>query len=78
MPPLSQASTVVILLSAATTLLFLRNSQISLHQSSNFVLSPSNYPESGTMFFVDMFLLYAAGTGALNISSISSVAGSVL
>ena len=78
MPPLSQASTAVILLSAATTLLLLRNSLIPLHQSLNFVLSPSNYPGPGTMFFVDMFSLCIAGTGAVNISSVSGVAGSVL
>jgi len=78
MPSLSQASTVVILLSAATTLLLLRNSLIPLHQSSNFVLSPSNYPGSGTIFFIIVFLLCIAGTDAIDISSVSDVAGSIL
>ena len=81
MPPLSQASTTVILLSTATTLLLLRNNQIPLHQFLNFVLSPSNYPKSGTMLFgviVYMFLLYTASTGAVNISFVSGIASSVL
>ena len=78
MPPLSRASTIVILSSAANTLLLLRNSQISLYQSLNFVLSPSNYSKSGTMFFVGTFSLCTAGTGTVNISSISGIAGSVL
>jgi len=30
------------------------------------------------MFFIGMFLLYTVGAGAVNISSISGVAGSVL
>ena len=68
----------VILSSVATTLLLLRNSLIPLHQSMNFVLSLSNYPGSGTMFFITVFLLCIASTDAVNISSISSVAGSVL
>ena len=33
---------------------------------------------SGTIFFVDMFSLCIAGTGAVDISSVSGVAGSVL
>ena len=81
MLPLSQASTMVILLSAATTLLLLRNSLIPLHQSSNFVLSPSNYPRSETILFgvvICTFLLYTASTGAADISSVSGIAGSVL
>ena len=81
MPPLSWASTVVILSSIATTLLLLRNNPILLHQSSNFVLSPLNYPGSGTILFgviVCMFSLYTAGTGAINISSVSGIASSVL
>ena len=78
MPPLSQASTVVILLSAATTLLLLRNSLIPLHQSLNFVLSPSNHPGSRTMFFIIVFLLYIAGTNAIDISSVSGVASFML
>ena len=78
MLPLSQASTMVILLSAATTLLLLRNSLIPLHQSSNFVLFPSNYSGSGTMFFIIVFLLCIAGTDTIDISSVSGIAGSML
>ena len=81
MPPLSWVSTAVILSSITTTLLLLRNNQNFLHQSLNFVLSLSNYPRSGTMLFgvvVCTFLLYTAGAGTIDISSISDVAGSVL
>ena len=78
MPPLSWASTAVILSSATTTLLLLMNNLISLYQSSNFVLSLSNYSRSETIFFIGTFLLFTAGTGAVDISSVSSVAGSVL
>ena len=79
MPPLSWANTAVILLSVATTLLLLRNNHIPLHQSSNFVQSLSNHPGSGTILFSMLacaFSLYTAGV--VNISSVSSVAGSVL
>ena len=75
MPPLSWASTAVILSLAATTLLLLRNKQIPLHQSSNFVRSLSNYPRSGTMFFGNPAWPFSwpitsigAGAGATNIS----------
>ena len=78
MPPLSWASTAVILSSAATTLLLLRNKWIPFYQSSNFVLSPLNHPRSGTIAFVSAFLLYTAGASAVDILSVSSVAGSVL
>ena len=81
MPPLSWANTTVILSSVATTLLLLRNNWIPLHQSLNFVLSLSNHPRSRTMLFgviVYMFLLYTASTGAVDISSVSGIAGSVL
>ena len=77
-PPLSWASTAVILLFTATTLLLLKNSQIPFYQSLNFVLSPSNYPGSGTIFFIGIFLLCTAGTAAVNISSIFGSAGSIL
>ena len=50
-PPLRWAKIAVILLLVSMTLLLLRNSRISLYQSSNFVWSPSNYPGSGTIFF---------------------------
>ena len=50
-PPLRQARIAVILLLVSMTLLLLRNSLISLHQSLNFVQSLSNHPGSSTMFF---------------------------
>jgi len=50
-PPLRQARIAVILSSVSRTLLLLRNNRIFLHQSSNFVQSPSNHPGSGTIFF---------------------------
>ena len=78
MSPLSQASTAVILSSAATTLLLLRNKQIPLHQSLNFFLSPSNHPGFGTIAFVGMLSLYTAITSAVNILSVSGIASSVL
>ena len=68
----------VILSSAVTTLLLLRNSWIPLHQSLNLVLSLSNYPGSGTIFFVSLFSLYITGTDIVDISSVSGVTGSVL
>ena len=66
-PPLRRAKIAVILSSVPLTLLLLRNSLIPLHQSSNFVRSPSNHPESGTMFFGNpawMFSLATAAPGA--------------
>ena len=78
MPPLSQANTVIILSLAATTLLLLRNKWIPLHQSLNFVLSPSNHPGSETIVSVGTLSLYTAGAGAVNILSVSGVAGLVL
>ena len=75
MPPLSQASTAVILLSAATTLLLLRNRWIPLHQSSNFVWSLLNHHRSSTMFFGNLAQPFSwpitsigAGAGATDIS----------
>jgi len=68
-------------LSVATTLLLLKNNCIPLYQSSNFTQSLLNHPGSGTILFgilVCVFLLYTAGAGAVNISSVSSVARSVL
>ena len=67
----------MILLSVPLTLLFLRNSLISLHQSSNFDRSPLNYPGSGTIFFGNpawTFLLTAAATGA-GVTDISVFVG---
>ena len=81
MLPLSQANTVVILSLVATTLLLLRNNHISLYQSSNFVWSPSNHLGSRTILFEILacaFSLYTAGASAVNISSVSSIAGSML
>ena len=48
-PPLRRAKIAVILLLVSMTLLLLRNNLIPLYQSSNFVLSPSNYLGSGTI-----------------------------
>jgi len=71
---LRQTKIVVILLSVAITLLLLRNKQISLYQSLNFILFPSNHPESGTILFsMTTCLFYTASTGAVNIPSVVSV-----
>ena len=72
-PPLRRAKIAVILSLVSTTLLLLRNSHIPLHQSSNFVWSPSNHPGSGTIFFgipADMFppISTTIGAGAVDIS----------
>jgi len=63
----------VILLLVSITLLLLRNSLIPLHQSSNFIQSPSNYPGSSTIFFGILTCTFfltpaAAGAGADDIS----------
>ena len=57
------------------TLLLLSNSHIPLHQSSNFIWSPSNYPGFGTILFgipADTFppisMAIGAGAGAVDIS----------
>ena len=50
-PPLRRARIAVILSSVSRTLLLLRHNRIPLHQSSNFIWSPSNHPGSGTIFF---------------------------
>ena len=68
-PPLSWAKITVILSLVSMTLLLLRNNYISLHQSLNFVWSPSNHPRSGTMFFgipACMFSLITASTCCSN------------
>ena len=71
-PPLRQARITVILLLVSMTLLLLRNSLIPLHQSSNFVQSPSNYLRSGTMFFgipaCTFLFIVTVSTGADDIS----------
>ena len=70
-PPLRCAKIAVILLPVSMTLLLLRNSLIPLHQSLNFVQSPSNHPGSGTMLFgisACMFSLLTTGAGAVDIS----------
>ena len=76
MTPLSQASTTVILSSVAVTLLLLRNKWIPLHQSSNFIQSPLNHPRSKTI--VLSITVCSNAISAVNISSISGVASSVL
>ena len=60
----------MILLSVPLTLLLLRNSLIPLHQSSNFVWSPSNHPGSGTMLLGIPANSFIAGViaGAVDIS----------
>ena len=63
----------MILSLVSMTLLLLRNSRIPLHQSSNFVWSPSNYPGSGTILFgipANTFppISTAMGAGAVDIS----------
>ena len=66
-PPLRQARIAVILSSVSMTLLLLRNSLIPLHQSLNFIQSPSNHPGSSTIFFgipACTFLLIAATASA--------------
>ena len=78
MPLLNQARIAVIFSSATTTLLLLRNKQIPLYQSSNFVLSPLNYPGSRTIVFVGVLLLYTASASAVDILSVSGIAGLVL
>ena len=73
-PPLRRARIAVILLLVSMTLLLLRNNLIPLYQSSNFVWSLSNYPESSTMFFGILAHLFSftvgagAGAGAVDIS----------
>ena len=70
----------MILSSVPLTLLLLRNSLIPLHQSSNFVQSPSNYPGSGTIFFGNpawTFSLATAAPGA-GVPDISMSVGSYL
>ena len=70
-PPLRRVRITVILSSVSITLLLLRNSQISLHQSSNFILSPSNHPGSRTILLgiaaCPLFIV-GTGTGAVDIS----------
>ena len=67
--PLKYAKIVVILLLVSITLLLLRNNLISLHQSSNFVWSLSNYPRSGTILLdITACIFLFAGVGTTNIS----------
>ena len=70
--PLRCTKITVILLSVSMTLLLLRNNYISLYQSLNFVLSPSNNPGSETMFFgiiAYSFVFIVTNTGATDIAS---------
>ena len=70
-------TTAVILSSVPLTLLLLRNNLISLHQSSNFVQSPSNHPGSGTMLLgipADSFIAgVIAGAVDISVSVCSSL-----
>ena len=83
-PPLRRARIAVILLSVPVTLLLLRNSQIPLHQSSNFDRSPLNHPGSSTILFGNPACMFSAVVvaGATDISvsvcSYSSVEASSL
>jgi len=65
-PSLRRAKIAIILSSVSMTLLLLRNNLIPLHQSLNFVWSPSNYSGSGTMFFYIPACMFSfiATTGA--------------
>ena len=63
-PPLRQARIAVILSSVPLTLLLLRNSLISLHQSSNLDWSPSNYPGSGTILLGNPAWLFSLTAAA--------------
>ena len=70
-PLLRQARIAVILLSASMTLLLLRNNYIPLHQSLNFVWSPSNHSGFSIIFFsisAYIFSLIATSAGATDIS----------
>ena len=69
-PSLRQAKIIMILSLVSMTLLLLRKSWISLHQSLNFVLFPSNYPGSGTILFsmVICTLFIVASTSATDIT----------
>ena len=61
----------MILSSISVTLLLLRNNLIHLHQSSNFIQSPSNHPRSGTMFLsisAYAILLFTAGAVGISVS----------
>ena len=68
-PPLRHARIAVILLLVSMILPLLRNNLISLHQSSNFVWSLSNYPGSGTILLgIVAYMFSFAGAGATDIS----------
>jgi len=61
----------MILLSVSITLLLLRNSQIPLHQSLNFVLFPLNHPGSGTIFLgitACLLVFVVTGTNVIDIA----------
>jgi len=69
--PLRHVRIAVILLSVFITLLLLRNILIPLHQSSNFVHSPSNYSGSRTIpldITAYMFLFASAGATEIFLS----------
>ena len=68
----------MILSSVSMTLLLLRNNQISLHQSSNFVLSPSKHPGSKIIFssitaYPFSFVITGAGTIDISLSDHSYI-----
>ena len=63
----------VILLFIPVTLLLLRNNQISLYQSSNFVLPLSNYFGSRTILLDNSTYLFCTFASAVNILSVYSM-----
>ena len=66
----------MILSSVLLTLLLLRNNLIPLHQSSNFVQLPSNYPGSETMLLgisANSFAGTTAGAIDISVSACSSL-----
>ena len=65
------------------TLLLLRNNLISLHQSSNFILSPSNHPGFKTILFgiiacLFMFVVIGAVATDISLSDFSVVLSKIL
>ena len=72
------ANTIVILLLIAITLLLLRNKWISLHQSLNFIWSPSNYHGSETILFDITAYSNTASVSTDSVGIFSGVSSSVV
>ena len=80
-PSLRWARIAVILSLVSITLLFLRKSQISLHQSSNFIQSLSNHLGSGIILFsmrAYTFLLIITGATDISVSVYLFISSKVL